>query len=110
MSPERTRSVDPSYVTVVVRNSLPACAKECGRSSSRCQAFENVGAYSAGAVNLGTQEQPQRVNSAVITSELMPVLGVQPQLGRAWLEADEVAGRDRQAEEEGRGSGQAGLA
>ena len=60
----------------------------------RNQAFEHVGAYSAGAVNLGTQEQPRRVNSAVITSELMPALGVQPIRGRAFTREDTLPGAE----------------
>jgi predicted permease len=60
----------------------------------RNQAFENVGAYSAGAVNLGTQEQPQRVNSAIVTSELMPVLGVQPIRGRQFTREDTLPGAE----------------
>jgi predicted permease len=60
----------------------------------RNQAFDNVGAYSSGAVNLGTQQQPQRVNSAVITSELMPVLGVQPIRGRMFTREDTLPGAE----------------
>jgi predicted permease len=60
----------------------------------RNQAFVNVGAYSAGAVNLGTQEQPRRMNSAVITSELMPVLGVQPIRGRMFTREDTLPGAE----------------
>ena len=60
----------------------------------RNQAFQNVGAYSAGAVNLGTLEQPQRVNSAVVTSELMPVLGVQPIRGRMFTREDTLPGAE----------------
>jgi putative ABC transport system permease protein len=60
----------------------------------RNQAFVNIGAYSAGAVNLGTQEQPRRVNSAVITSELMPVLGVQPIRGRMFTREDTLPGAE----------------
>ena len=44
----------------------------------RNQSFEDVGGYRAGAVNLGTQDQPRRVNSALVTCELLPVLGVSP--------------------------------
>jgi putative ABC transport system permease protein len=60
----------------------------------RNQAFTNIGAYSAGAVNLGTQEQPRRVNSAVITSELMPVLAVQPIRGRMFTREDTLPGAE----------------
>src|SRR5918992_3317098 len=60
----------------------------------RNQAFERVGVYSSGAVNLGTETQPQRVNSAVITSELMPVLGVQPIRGRMFTREDTLPGAE----------------
>jgi predicted permease len=52
------------------------------------RAFQQVGAYRAGAVNLGTPDQPRRVNSAVVTSELMPVLGVTPVRGRQFTRED----------------------
>ena len=60
----------------------------------RNQAFQHVGAYTSGAVNLGTQEQPQRVNSAVITAELMPTLGVQPIRGRMFTREDTLPGAE----------------
>ena len=60
----------------------------------RTRSFQDVGAYRAGAVNLGTQDQPRRVNSAVITSELMPVLGVQPSRGRLFTRADTLPGAE----------------
>ena len=60
----------------------------------RNQAFEEVGAYRSGAVNLGTQDQPRRVVSAVITSELMPVLGVAPIRGREFTRADTLPGAE----------------
>ena len=60
----------------------------------RNRAFEDVGAYRAGAVNLGTEDQPRRVESAVVTSELMPVLGVQPLRGRVFTRADTLPGAE----------------
>ena len=60
----------------------------------RNQSFENVGAYRSGAVNLGAQESPRRVNSAVVTSELMPVLGVAPIRGRQFTLADTLPGAE----------------
>jgi putative ABC transport system permease protein len=56
--------------------------------------FEQVGAYRSGAVNLGTQDQPRRVNSAVITSELMPVLGVPAARGRHFTREDTLPGAE----------------
>src|SRR4029453_15291546 len=60
----------------------------------RNQSFQDVGGYRAGAVNLGTADQPRRVNSALITSELMPVLGVAPIRGRLFTHADTLPGAE----------------
>ena len=60
----------------------------------RNQSFKEVGAYTAGAVNLGTQDQPRRVNSAIITSELMPVLGSPPIRGRVFTREDTLPGAE----------------
>ena len=60
----------------------------------RNRSFEDVGGYRAGAVNLGTADQPRRVNSALVTSELMPVLGVQPLRGRLFTRADTLPGAE----------------
>ena len=45
-------------------------------------------------MNLGTADQPRRVNSAIVTSELMPVLGVQPIRGRQFTRADTLPGAE----------------
>src|SRR5687767_11583120 len=60
----------------------------------RNRAFEDVGAYRAGAVNLGTQDQPRRVNSALVTSELLPVLGVPAAAGRHFTREDTLPGAE----------------
>ena len=60
----------------------------------RNQSFQEVGGYRAGAVNLGTADQPRRVNSALVTSELMPVLGVAPLRGRQFTRADTLPGAE----------------
>jgi putative ABC transport system permease protein len=58
------------------------------------RSFDAVGAYRAGAVNLGTQDQPRRVNSALVTSELMPVLGVAALRGRHFTRDDTLPGAE----------------
>ena len=60
----------------------------------RNQSFADVGAYRAGAVSLGTQDQPRRVNSAIVTSELLPVLGVSPIRGRTFTREDTLPGAE----------------
>jgi putative ABC transport system permease protein len=60
----------------------------------RNRSFEGVGAYRAGAVNLGTEDQPRRVNSAIVTAELMPALGVGPIRGRPFTREDTLPGAE----------------
>jgi putative ABC transport system permease protein len=60
----------------------------------RNRSFQEVGAYRAGAVNLGTADQPRRVNSAIVTSELTPVLGVSPLRGRHFTREDTLPGAE----------------
>ncbi len=55
------------------------------------QAFASVGGYSVGAVNLGT-DPPSRPVRALVTPELMPTLGVTPELGRWFSPADSAPG------------------
>jgi putative ABC transport system permease protein len=75
-------------------NQFWVSAPEFVEFRERNQSFEEVGAYRSGAVNLGTQDQPRRVVSAVITSELMPVLGVAPIRGRQFTRADTLPGAE----------------
>ena len=63
----------------------------------RNRSFEDVGAYRPGAVNLGTPDRPQRVNSMVVTPELLRVLGVQPLRGRLFTDADSNPGAENVA-------------
>src|SRR5260370_12521772 len=60
---------------------------EWAEFKERTRAFQDVGGYRAGSVNLGTPERPRRVNSALVTAELMAVLGVPPVRGRAFTAA-----------------------
>ncbi|MGH9410520.1 MAG: ABC transporter permease [Vicinamibacterales bacterium] len=60
----------------------------------RNRSFENVGAYRPGAVNLGTPDRPQRVNSMLVTPELLPVMGVEPLRGRLFMDTDSKPGAE----------------
>src|SRR4029077_12302545 len=48
----------------------------------RTRAFQDVGGYRPGSVNLGVPERPRRVNAALVTPELLNVIGVGPLRGR----------------------------
>src|SRR5829696_2252443 len=58
------------------------------------RSFQGVGAYREGSVNLGTPERPRRVNSALVTAELLDVLGVPPLRGRLFNEPDAAVGAE----------------
>src|SRR3954463_539936 len=60
----------------------------------RNRSFQGVGAYREGSVNLGTPERPRRVNSALVTPELLDVLGVPPLRGRLFTDADSLPGAE----------------
>jgi predicted permease len=67
---------------------------EWAEFKERNRSFASVGAYREGSVNLGTPERPRRVNSVVVTPELMAVLGVAPLRGRLFNEADSLVGAE----------------
>ncbi|HZO53692.1 MAG TPA: ABC transporter permease [Bryobacteraceae bacterium] len=61
------------------------------------KSFEALGAFRRDAVNLaGGGGEPQRMASAVVTSEVLPLLGVQPFIGRVF-DADSGAAELRTA-------------
>src|SRR5215472_10551528 len=47
-------------------------------------AYQGVGGYRPRSANLGTAEHPRRVNAALVTPELINVLGVGPLRGRSF--------------------------
>jgi putative ABC transport system permease protein len=51
---------------------------------SMTPAFQTLGAFSGSAVNLVGAGEPQRLASAEVTSEVLPLLGVSPALGRVF--------------------------
>jgi predicted permease len=55
------------------------------------RAFESIGGYSTGAVNLGTSP-PTRPVAGLVTPELMPTLGVRPISGRWFTPEDSLPG------------------
>jgi putative ABC transport system permease protein len=57
------------------------------KTSSR--SFEAMGAYYNNAVNLVGQGDPQRLESSAVTADLLPILGVQPIMGRFFNASEE---------------------
>src|SRR4051812_12647581 len=67
---------------------------EWSEFKERNRSFQDVGAYREGAVNLGTPERPRRVNSALVTPQLLDVLGVPPLRGRLFTDVDSRPGAE----------------
>ena len=58
---------------------------------TRMQAFEDVGAWGVGQVNITGDGDPMRVGAGFITANLLAVLGVDPALGRSFTAAEAEA-------------------
>jgi predicted permease len=54
--------------------------------------YTGMGAFSFMSANLVGQGEPQRVDGALVTADLMPVLGVRPVLGRGIAASDDRPG------------------
>jgi putative ABC transport system permease protein len=59
------------------------------------QTLEEIAAYESGGANLTTSGDPARVNMASVSASLFPLLGVQPSLGRTFLEEEDKPGQDK---------------
>jgi len=55
--------------------------------------FERMGAAEAWGTNLGGDGRPEHVEGVRVTSDIFPLLGVQPQLGRTFSADEDQAGR-----------------
>ena len=62
----------------------------------QAKSFEQMGAYAWDEVSLTGNGSPQKVQTFLITANLFPLLRVQPQLGRTFLEEEETPGRDQE--------------
>jgi putative ABC transport system permease protein len=56
------------------------------------KSFEAIGAYTPSAVNLVGQGDPERIYATAVTSDVIPLLGTQPLLGRVFTPLDERVG------------------
>ncbi len=61
------------------------------------RAFSSLAAFRSRAINLGDQSAPQRLDGIESTGGFFEALGVSPQLGRFFTEADEAPGANQVA-------------
>jgi putative ABC transport system permease protein len=59
------------------------------------QTIEDLAAYETGGANLTSSGDPARVNMASVNASLFPLLGIQPSIGRTFLEEEDKPGRDK---------------
>jgi hypothetical protein len=57
------------------------------------QVFERIGTYVGQGFNLVGDDKPERVIGARVSADLLPLLGVQPALGRLFTEEEDQEGR-----------------
>ena len=60
----------------------------------QAHSFDQLGAYAWSELNLTGDTQPQKVQAFQISANLFAMLGVRPQLGRAFLPEEEEKGKD----------------
>ena len=62
----------------------------------QANSFAQMGIYAWREINLTGERNPQKVQSFEISANFFGMLGVQPQLGRAFLPEEEVSGKDQE--------------
>ena len=93
---------DPGRIVAVGRTNLEQNTPFMGVTThdladwqAQQTAFETLGAWGGGAVNLGTEEgRPRRLTGGFFTPEVFDALRVQPILGRAFLPEDAQTGAE----------------
>jgi predicted permease len=60
----------------------------------RSRSFAAIGAFHSISVNLVGEGEPERLTGSALTGEVLPMLGVNPLLGRTFTDADDRSGVD----------------
>ena len=61
----------------------------------QCRSFEQIALLDGLSLNLTGMGEPERLDVERASATLFPLLGVQPRLGRSFLEEEDQPGRDR---------------
>src|SRR4030095_13377727 len=73
---------------------IPVSAPEYQDYEKELQSYERIAAFDYVDLNLTGGEMPERVQGAVVSPSLFPLLGISPIRGRAFESNDTQAGRD----------------
>jgi predicted permease len=74
---------------------IPVNATHFEEWREKARSFEQIALLRGISVNLTGSGEPERIPAGRVSSSLFPMLGVQAQLGRTFLESEDQAGRDR---------------
>ena len=87
---------DPDRLVVVLHEGRkPASPANFLDWKARSRSFRSMGAAELWSANFTGAEGPEKVWALRITSDILPMMGVRPRLGRFFLPAEDVSGRDR---------------
>lgn len=73
---------------------IPGSAGEYVDYRDRTRAFDGVAAYDTDGFNLTDAGNPERIEGAIVTPTLFPLLGAPAAIGRTFLPEEEKPGRD----------------
>ncbi len=76
-------------------NEFPAANADLPEWRATATSFDQLGAFKSNAADLSDGGDPERVGGVEVTANLLPLLGVQPLLGRNISAEEEQPGRDR---------------
>ncbi len=74
--------------------SIPVNALHFQGWQRTARSFDHIALIGGLNVNVTDSSEPERLSAARVSSELFPLLGVRPQLGRVFLADEDVPGRD----------------
>jgi len=73
---------------------IPVSAPEYLDYEKQTHSFERIAAFNSASFNLKTGDLPERVQGAVVSPSIFPLLGVEPIKGRAFAQEEFGQGRD----------------
>lgn len=76
---------------------LSASAPEFTDYRQQTKLFEYIAAYYLSGFNLTGLDEPERLQGASVSAALFPLLGIQPEIGRAFREDEDLLGHDQVA-------------
>jgi predicted permease len=92
--PEADRLISISLASPVMRiEDLESAPYVYLTQRDQSRTLEGVGLWSLQAVNVTGRERPERVTALRVTADILPVLGVEPLVGRSFTAGDDEPGR-----------------